>query len=122
MALKSYTYDMCILQRPETSAHLFLRCNFTKACWASIGISVVTTISVLQIFSRIKQQPGVPFFMEIIILMAWSIWTTGSDVIFNDIDPSMNACKRKFVSKFSLVLLSTKPSLVPAMESWLNSL
>jgi hypothetical protein len=33
MNLDSYTCDLCTLQRPETSAHLFLHCNFAKACW-----------------------------------------------------------------------------------------
>jgi hypothetical protein len=48
MYLDSYTCDLCILQRLETSAHLFLRCNFAKACWASIGVTVSTSTSTLQ--------------------------------------------------------------------------
>jgi hypothetical protein len=39
MNLDSYSSDMCILQRPETGVHLFLRCNFSKACWSSLGVS-----------------------------------------------------------------------------------
>jgi hypothetical protein len=70
MNLDSYTCDLCILQRPETSAHLFLRCNFAKACWASIGVTVSTSTSVMRIFNRIRRRLQVPFFMEIIILMA----------------------------------------------------
>jgi hypothetical protein len=42
MELDSYTCDLCILQRPETGAHLFLRCNFAKACWNSIGVTLQT--------------------------------------------------------------------------------
>jgi hypothetical protein len=30
----------------------------------------------------------VPFFMEIIILMAWSVWTVRNDWVFNNIDAS----------------------------------
>jgi hypothetical protein len=79
MILDSYTCDLCILQRLETSAHLFLRCNFAKACWASIGATVSTSTSTLRIFNRIRRKLRVPFFMEIIILMTWSIWTTRND-------------------------------------------
>lgn len=41
MDLDSYSYDICILQLPETVAHLFIRCNFAKACWDSIGVHVI---------------------------------------------------------------------------------
>jgi hypothetical protein len=41
MELDSFVCEMCILQVPETSVHLLLRCNFAKACWASIGVQYV---------------------------------------------------------------------------------
>jgi hypothetical protein len=122
MVLDSYTCDMCIFQRLETSAHLILRCNFAKACWASIGVSVATTTTVPHIFNRMRRQLQVSFFMEILILMAWSIWTTQNDWIFNEIDPSVQRCKEKFVSEFTLLLLRVKPSKIIEMEIWLNSL
>ena len=56
--------------------------------------------------------------MEIIILMSWSIWTTRNDWIFNDIDPTVDSCKRKFISKLSLLSNRAKPDLVTAMEVW----
>jgi hypothetical protein len=39
--------------------------------------------------------------MEILIFMAWSIWTARSDWIFNDIDPSMESCKEHFVREMN---------------------
>jgi hypothetical protein len=59
--------------------------------------------------------------MEIIILMTWSIWTTRNDWIFNETDPSVASCRRKFISEFRLALLKDKPR-VAAMESWISSL
>jgi hypothetical protein len=38
MTLESYTCENCIWQKEETLYHLFLRCNFAKACWNSIGL------------------------------------------------------------------------------------
>jgi hypothetical protein len=122
MVLESYTCDMCILQRLETAAHLFLRCNFAKACWASIGISVATTRPVPQIINRIRRNLGVPFFMEIIILMVWSIWKTRNDWIFNNIDPSVEDCRIRFISEFKLLLHRVKQSSIPQLENWLNTL
>jgi hypothetical protein len=77
--LDSYSCDLCILQKLETVGHLILPCNFAKACWRVIGATVVTTRSVPHIFNLIERKLGVSFFMEIIILMSWSIWTVRND-------------------------------------------
>jgi hypothetical protein len=39
MTLESYSCENCIWQKEETLYHLFLRCNFAKACWNSIGLT-----------------------------------------------------------------------------------
>jgi hypothetical protein len=39
MELESYSCENCLWQREETLYHLFLRCNFAKACWNSIDIT-----------------------------------------------------------------------------------
>jgi hypothetical protein len=39
MALDSYVRENCILQRLETTYHLFLRCSFATMFWTSIGIT-----------------------------------------------------------------------------------
>jgi hypothetical protein len=120
MVLDSYTCDLCILQLPETNAHLFLQCNFAKACWNSIGVNYSSSETVLQIFEKIKKDLALPFFMEIIILLAWSIWQTRNSWIFNNIDPSVQCCRRIFKKEFSLVLLKAKPSLLLAMDAWIQ--
>jgi hypothetical protein len=95
------------MRRPETTAYLFLRCNFAKACWDSIEASVITTRTVTQIFKKVKEKLAVPFFMEIIILMAWSIWDTRNDWIFK--------------AEFSLLLYRARATLLPAMNTWLQT-
>jgi hypothetical protein len=61
MILDSYTCDLCILQLLETNAHLFLQCNFDKACWNSIGVNYSSSVTVLQIFEKNQERPGTPF-------------------------------------------------------------
>jgi hypothetical protein len=122
MELDSYTCDLCILQKLKSAAHLFLRCNFAKACWYSVGISVVTTRSVTQIIDSIRRKLEVPFSMDIIIIMSWSIWVVRNDWIFNGQDPSMQACKQKFMSEFNLLLHRIKPDKAPSRISQLDSL
>jgi hypothetical protein len=68
---------------------------------------------------KIKEDLALPFFMEIIILLAWSIWHTRNNWIFNSLDPSVQCCRRTFKKEFSLVLHKAKPSLLPAMEAWI---
>jgi hypothetical protein len=121
MDLDSYTCDLCILQKLETSAHLFLRCNFAKACWNSLGVTYVSTRTIPQIFKQIKEKLAVPFAMEIVILMTWSIWLTRNDWIFSHLDPSVPNCRRKFKGEFCLLLLRAKPTLLPAMSDWIEA-
>jgi hypothetical protein len=42
--------------------------------------------------------------MEIIILTAWSIWTTRNDYIFKGIPPSLYRCRKKLRDELSLLL------------------
>lgn len=43
-------------------------------------------------------------YMEIIILMAWSIWIFRNNKIFRNINSSIQVCKDKFRMEFSLVI------------------
>jgi hypothetical protein len=120
LELDSYTCDLCIRRKVETMAHLSFRCNFAKACWSSIGASVLTSRPVFQILKLLKDKLAVPFYMEIIILMTWAIWTTRNAWIFSNIYPLVQDCKRKFLSEFSLLLHRVKYEMVNPMEVWLN--
>lgn len=80
--LDDYNCEMCILQRDETIYHLFLKCNFSKACWQSIGLFAPNIHQSHIAVKRLKRQLKVPFFMEITILMSWSIWKTRNAWIF----------------------------------------
>ena len=122
MVLESYTCEMCILQKRETVAHLFCRCNFARACWESIGISFIRTRTPLQIFNNIKNQLQVSFFMEIIIVMASCIWKERNDWLFQGIDPSVQSCRAHFFKEFNFVILRSSSSCSLAMQNWLNSL
>lgn len=68
MELDSHTRDLCILQKRETVAHLFLLCNFAKqakACWETLGVTYISSRTILQICRAIKRNLVVPFSMDI---------------------------------------------------------
>jgi hypothetical protein len=46
--------------------------------------------------SEFEIQNTAAFFMEIIILISWSIWTTRNDFIFKRINPNLYRYRRKF--------------------------
>jgi hypothetical protein len=66
MALESPMSENCILQRMET----FLRCNFARNCWSSIGVVTPSIACPQRAVQRIKRQLHTPCAMEIVILMA----------------------------------------------------
>jgi hypothetical protein len=122
MELDSYTCDLCIWQYEETIQHLFHHCNFAKACWAAIEISMPISSNRKRVITMLKRRIDQPFAMEVIILMTWAIWSSRNDWIFNSKDPSVKTCKMKFISEFKLLLLRAKKKNFPVIEQWLDDL
>jgi len=79
-------------------------------------------LTFFQNIESFRVQLQVPFFMEIIILMGWSIWKARNGLIFNQVQHSVEDTKRAFKSEFALILLRAKRSYFPSIEQWLNSL
>lgn len=70
MHLPSYFCMLCSQSHEETVQHLFLDCDMAKACWATLGLTIDTSLEPLQIFESLRLQLNVSFFMEIIIIMS----------------------------------------------------
>ena len=85
MDLPSYDCVLCT-QPPteETLEHLFFKCDFAQACWFSLNLSIDTDDELFITLEHFKQQLGVHFYMEIIVLMSWSIWVSRNDNIFKE--------------------------------------
>jgi hypothetical protein len=64
----------------------------------------------------IKRALRLPFGMEIIVIMCWSIWTEQNSWLFNNEEPQIYKCKETFKREFDLVIHRAKHSLVPSME------
>jgi hypothetical protein len=69
MILESYSCENCLWQREETLYHLFLRCNFTKACWNLIGITPPRLAHPEDAAKNLRQQLYVPFLWR--SLFSW---------------------------------------------------
>ena len=101
MTLTSYDCAICGSSVEETLEHLFFQCPLTMACWSFIQVHVGNRETTFEVLENIKEQLHTPIFMNIIILMCWTIWECG--LIFQGTRPSISRC-REAVKK-ELVLL-----------------
>jgi hypothetical protein len=120
MELESYTCENCILQRLEVVYHLFLRCNFARACWESIGVLTPRVNCPMRAVTRIKRQLKMPSAMEIIILMAWSIWKCRNGWLFENIAPTVARCRIFFAQELKWLQLRVNPSIRASLSSWMD--
>lgn len=104
MILDSYVCELCILQKEETSFHLFIRCNFAKECWRSIGLNLPRHLQIIPLVKWIKRKLNNTFYMDIIILLCWSIWKERNNWLFEGIDPTVDNCRRRFFSELNLIV------------------
>lgn len=104
----------------ETVSHLFLDCPFAQVCWASLHLQV-TSSEIIEAVSSFRLQLHLPFAMEIIITMSWSIWMVRNDLIFRGIQPSLSRCKHIFRKEFAQVILRAKASYKPFISQWLGN-
>ena len=121
MQLPSFNCVCCPSNIEESLKHLFLQCNFTQSCWATLDLQVVTH-NPFAAFGQFKLQLHVSFYMEIIIIMCWCIWMQHNDLIFRGIQPSSANYLAHFKKKFALVILRAKNRHEEPMSLWLDHL
>jgi hypothetical protein len=120
MTLESYTCENCIWQKEETLYHLFLRCNFAKACWNSIGLTPPRIANPKEASANLKQQLNVLFSIEIVILMTWSIWKCRNAWLFQNTDLTMQQCKHEFTKELLLVIHRAWGRFDSSIPNWLQ--
>jgi len=63
-----------------------------------------------------KQQLAASSFMEVTIVLTWSIWTTRNSLIFNVIQPSTQIMKAAFTYEFAVVIHRAKQKYFPEIK------
>jgi hypothetical protein len=104
----------------ESVEHLFLECAFARNCWSLLGLAIISNPDSLQRFESLKNQLNVKFFMEVIILLCWSIWTIRNDFIFRGIEVDCLRCLQLFRVFFGQLLWRAKKKYFPDIELWLE--
>lgn len=107
MSLPSYECVLCQYGDEEILFHLLLSCSFAQKCWIHLGL--FPNLSKLYvILESFRTQLQVQLFMEIIIIMSWSIWMARNDRIFKEISPLVQVCLIHFKLVFTQVILGVK--------------
>jgi len=89
MVIDSYNCVLCSCSVEETTQHLFLSYNFAKQCRNILGINLSGNNNFPVITSILKAKLQSKFFMVVVILMCWSVWTARKDLIFNGTQPEV---------------------------------
>jgi hypothetical protein len=122
MTLQDYSCIFCQGNIEESLTHLFLTCPFAIQCWAWLNTQVDLSLDPFENLQNFKGQLQVPFFMEIIILMSWTIWRARNDFIFRQINPSFQQSKEHFSHELQMLLLRAKKSYSPRLNQWIANL
>lgn len=122
MFLPSYDCVLCTMGIEETMDHLFLECSFARECWGLIGLTVISSPDPLQRFESFRNQIANKFFMEIIIIMCWSIWSVRNDAIFRGIPICSLRGLEIFKFNFKQLLWRAKKKYFPTIDSWIEQL
>jgi hypothetical protein len=59
--------------------------------------------------------------MEIIMLVAWAIWTTHKDFIFKGVSPSLYRCRNRFRDEMALLKHKAVRKSYISIADWVNS-
>jgi hypothetical protein len=122
MPLPSYNCILCALDHEETLEHLFLQCPFAISCWLFLQVNCPNSWNqISDVFVDFQQQLHVPFFMEIVVLFCWSIWTVRNKFIFEGIQPTLVAVQQVFKQEFAMVIHQAKSKYFPLIASWVDS-
>ena len=120
MDLPSYNCVLWNNQIEESLQHLFILCPFATACCNLVNVQTSSDLDPFECLDQFNQQLNMPFFMEIIIVMSWSIWAIRNDVILRGIPASSLRCSQIFKHTFSLLQWRAKKKYFPSIELWLE--
>ena len=98
------------------------QCPFAVSCWNLLHLQVPLQATVLEIMDSLAAQLRMPIFMNILILLCWTIWCTRNGVIFDNQSASLPSCKVFFKKEITLLLHRVKPKHQVRLEEWINSI
>jgi hypothetical protein len=81
-----------------------------------VAVDIDHQLDFLQNLEMFRRQLQVPFATKIIIIMCWTIWKARNELIFSQVQPSIQDSKREFRKEFALLILRAKKKYFPSIE------
>ena len=107
---EGYNCVLCQEGLEETSEHLFFSCPSAVRRWLSLGISWDGNPNIHQKIYIAKEEFLQPFFMEVFMIGAWTIWNERNDFIFNNKAPGLVSWRASFKAEVTRHLCRIKQS------------
>jgi hypothetical protein len=79
--LENYSCAFCTLNVEEDLLHLFFHCPFAASCWFLLHLIIPNCDDLETMLDSLECQIHLPFFMEIIVTMCWSIRVVRNEAI-----------------------------------------
>ena len=113
---------LCGQNTEETVNHMIFTCPFSRACWEKVDIHWPTSQSRLDLLDQTNRDDSRPFFMEIFLIAAWSLWKERNNKHFRRINPSTTSWLTRFKEDFSLLQHRVKESQKASVIAYCNSI
>jgi hypothetical protein len=120
--IQSYNCATLACSHEESFHHLFVTCPFASDCWDIICPNRLKGLSILETFTDLREKLHVPFFMEIIILAAWSIWIVRNNKIFKNENLTIANWKAIYKHELRWVQYRMKKKHSAQFRDWLLNL
>jgi len=79
-------------------------------------------MGIFQAVEQIREQVNQNFFMMMVILMCWAIWTVRNDQIFKGIPPDVTRARAVFASELKILALRVKTKRTVEFDLWIQNL
>jgi hypothetical protein len=93
--MDNYSCILCGQDELESRNHLFFQCPFAQMCWQYLcpDWTLPQQLDIESLITSLKLSLNVLFFMELIMLTTWAIWTTRNEFIFKVTPPNLYRCQ-----------------------------
>jgi len=122
MHLQSYNCVLCLQNSEETTSHLFLHCAYARQCWQLLNMAIPPNSDFPEIADHFKHGFNNQFFMVTTILLCWAIWSTGNNLIFRGIQPTIEGTKEIFKKELLMLEHRVKASNSSQFHQWIQLL
>ena len=112
----------CNNSTTEDFLHLFFACPFAQQCWHFLGIIWDLNLNFMNMIIAAYRNFPHPFFMEVLAICCWHLWSRRNDLIFNGIQAKFGKWKADFKDEFTLHLHRIKKTEKPLWQSLINSI